>query len=78
MKLVKLREFKSIVFSESSAPADSTLRKQIDSEEIPGGTRHGSRYYVDMDEYNVATNLRAKLRARGRELAQDPRLQGLV
>lgn len=78
MKLVKIREFKAMVFSECSAPSDSTLRRQIETGQIPGGTKHGSLYYVDMDEYNRATNLRANLAAQQAQLAQDPRLSGLL
>lgn len=78
MRLAKLREFRGLVFTKASAPAESTLRKQIDAGLIPGGTRHGNLYYVDLDEYSRATNLRANLIAQQSQLASNPLLSGLI
>lgn len=78
MKLAKLREFRSLNYTEASAPSENTLRRQIERKEIPGGTRRGRTYYVDLDEYDRATNLRRRLAAEQAELAKHPLLAGLV
>lgn len=78
MRLAKLREFRETFFTPDSAPCDGTLRKQIDSEQLPGGTRVGRQYFVDLDEYARATNLRAQLIAQQSDLAKHPLLKGLV
>jgi hypothetical protein len=76
MRLGKLTEFRSLVFTPDSAPTLATLRARID--EIPGGTIQLGRYFVDLDEYDRATKLRASIDARQRELAAAPELQGLA
>lgn len=78
MRLAKLREFRQSFFTADSAPAESTLRRQIDNDELPGGTRVGHLYYVDLDEYARHTNLRATLIAQQKDLANNPLLRGLV
>ena len=76
MRLAKLREFRRLVYSPQSAPSLTTLRARI--WEIPGGTIQWGRYYVDLDEYDRATGLRAKLEASQRELAKNSLLEGLL
>jgi hypothetical protein len=76
--LAKLREFRAAFFTADSAPAESTLRRQIDNDQLPGGTRVGHLYYVDLDEYARATNLRANLIAQQRELRNHPLLRDLL
>lgn len=44
MKLAKLSEFRETFFTPSSAPATSTLRRQIERGELLGGTKVGYRY----------------------------------
>lgn len=78
MKLAKLREFRDLVFTPQSAPAESTLRRQIETGQIPGGQKVGGLYYIDLDEYSRATNLRAHLAAQQAELARNPLLADLL
>lgn len=54
----------------------NTLRKRINH--IPGGTILDGHYYVDLDELDRATNLRAGIVADERKLAANPLLDGLV
>ena len=61
MRLAKLSEFRRLVYTPDSAPAESTLRRRIDRGLIPGGTIQEGHYYVDLDEYDRAKNLRASL-----------------
>lgn len=76
MRLMKLSQYRLLVYAVGSAPSLGTLRSRI--EEIPGGTVLHGHYYVDMDKLERATDLLADARARERELAQDPLLTGLV
>ena len=76
MRLAKLSEFRSLVYTPDSAPSLNTLRAQI--EQIPGGRRMGSRYYVDLDEFDAQTHLRDGILARRAELQRNPLLEGLV
>ena len=78
MRLAKLSEFRALIYTPASAPAESTLRRRIERGRIPGGRVEEGHYYVDLDEYNRATNLRANLTAQQAELARHPLLQGLV
>ncbi len=78
MRLAKLSEFRSLFYTPTSAPAESTLRRRIDRGLIPGGTVDAGRYYVDLDEYARATNLKARLRAEEKELEQNPLLKDLL
>lgn len=78
MRLANLNEFRRMVFTLESAPSVRTLRAQIDGGKIPGGMIQGGRYYVDLDAYDTATQLRAGLLARQRELSGNPLLQGLL
>jgi hypothetical protein len=78
MKLIKLSTFVEIVFAEGSAPSLNTLRTQIRTGKIPGGTVQADHFYVDMDEYDRATGLHRNLVARKAELASHPLLAGLV
>jgi len=76
MRLAALAEFRRLVYTPESAPAPSTLRRNI--EKIPGGQRIGGRCYVDLDAFDRATNLREGIRAREQELAENPLLDGLL
>lgn len=76
MRLMKLSQYRLLVYAEGSAPALGTLRSRI--EDIPGGTVLHGHYYVDMDKLERATDLRADAIARERQLAQDPLLADLV
>lgn len=76
MRLAKLSEFRSLVYTPGSAPSMNTLRAQIDT--IPGGRRMGGHYYVDLDEFDAQTNLRGGIVAKRAELKKNPLLQGLV
>ena len=77
MRLVDLGEYKRMIFAPGSGPSLRTLRKHI--EEIPGGCIVLGRYYVDMDEYDRRTNLRAGLDARERTILQgNPMLAELL
>lgn len=78
MRLANLSEFRSIIYTPNSAPSLSTLRRKIDAEKIPGGRKEDGRYFVDMDEYDVATNLRAGIIAKKAALADDPLLKDLI
>ena len=76
MRLAKLSEFRRLIFTPDSAPKLDTLRAKIDK--IPGGTIQAGRYYVDLDEYDRATNLRMGIEAKRAELAKNPLLDGLI
>ncbi len=78
MRLAKLSEFRGLIYAPGSAPAMRTLRGWIDAGKIPGGTIHAGRYYVDLDEFDRATNLRASVAAKLAELEKDPLLDGLL
>lgn len=78
MRLAKLSEFRQLVYTPASAPSDSTLRRRIDRGQVPGGTIQQGHYYVDLEEYDRATKLRAQLTARQAELARNPLLAGLL
>lgn len=79
MRLCKLKEFRSLVYATGSEPAVGTLRSHIDKRLIPGGQRDGvGRYYVDLDEYNRATQLHAQLEDKERRLSASPELEGLI
>lgn len=78
MRLAKLVEFRRLIYTPDSAPAESTLRRRIDRNLIPGGVVREGHYYVDLDEFDRATNLRANLAAQQAELAAHPLLEGLV
>lgn len=76
MRLAKLSEFRSLIYTTDSAPTLSTLRARI--YEIPGGTIQWGRYYVDLDEYERSTGLRAQIAVRQAELAKHPLLEHLI
>lgn len=78
MRLANLNEFRRIFFTPESAPSTCTLRRRIEKEEIPGGQIICGRYYVDLDEYDRALNVRKGLAARQSALASHPLLEGLV
>lgn len=78
MRLVKLSEFRRMVYVPGSAPALKTLRARIERGDLAGGTIEGGRYYVDLDEYERATAMRRKLERDRNELARSPLLEGLV
>lgn len=78
MRLAKLSEFRDLVYTAQSAPSVETLRRRVHKGLIPGGRIDHGRYYVDLDEYNRATNLRSRLCSEQAELAQNPFLAGLV
>ena len=75
MRLAKLSEFRSLIFTPESAPSAETLRAQIDANKIPGGTVLNGRYFVDLDEFDRATNLRNSLAAQQVERARNPLLK---
>jgi hypothetical protein len=76
VRLIKLVEFRRVVYSPESAPSMNTLRKKFDH--IPGATiLHGQRY-IDMDEFDRVHGLRAKVATRIAEIESDPLLKGLV
>jgi hypothetical protein len=64
LRLANLSEFRRLIYTPESAPAESTLRRRIDKGLIPGGTR--------------ATNLKARLAAEQAELEKNPLLDGLL
>ena len=78
MRLAKLSEFRRLIYTPESAPTPETLRAQIDARKIPGGTVMNGRYFVDLDEFDRATNLRAGIAERQRERSRNPLLQGLL
>lgn len=78
MRLAKLTEFRNLFYTPHSAPAMSTLRAQIDREEIPGGCKRGRRYYVDLDEFDRVNGLHDGLMEGQEEAAKDPLLAGLI
>jgi hypothetical protein len=78
MRLANLTEFRHLIYTPESAPAQATLRRRIDRGLIPGGTVQAGRYYIDLDEFDRATNLRARLATELAELEKDPLLDGLL
>ena len=76
MRLANLSEFRRLFYTPDSAPSISTLRRRI--RKIAGGTVQDGHYYVDLDEYDRVHHLRATVVERQRQLAQDPRLAGLI
>lgn len=76
MRLIKLSQFRRLVYAPGSAPSLATLRRRI--YEIPGGRRELGQYWVDLDEYEGIRDQRVQIANRERELAQDPLLKGLV
>jgi hypothetical protein len=76
MRLMKLSQYRLLVYAPGSAPSLATLRSRID--EIPGGTILHSHYYVDMDKLERLTDLRAEALAREREMANDPILAEIL
>jgi hypothetical protein len=76
VRLVSLKEFRSIVFSAESAPSVATLRMNINK--IAGGCKMLGRYYVDIDEYNRVTQLSAKVEETIERLSKTPELEGLL
>lgn len=78
MRLAKLSQFQKLIYAPGSAPALRTLRGWIRAGQIPGGRIENGLYWVDLDEYDLKTNLRATLLAQERLLAADPLLEGLI
>lgn len=76
MRLMKLSQYRTIVYAEGSAPSLATLRNRI--KEIPGGTILHGHYYVDMDKLESVADLRADLLAREREMAKSPLLAEIL
>jgi len=74
--LMKLSKYRNIAYTVDSRPAMATLRKNI--HRIPGGQVIDGRYWVDMDQNEQQTHLRAKIVTNQRELSQDPLLHGLI
>ena len=73
---MKLKAFRDFIYAEGSAPSLATLRRRI--HEIPGGCIVLGHHYIDLDEYDRATNLRARLKAEMEELEKNPLLKGLI
>lgn len=78
MRLAKLSEYRRIIYTLESAPTFHTLRSHIDAGKIPGGQVLHGRYFVDMDELDKATNLRANIIAQQKAIASHPLMEGLV
>lgn len=78
MRLAKLSEFRRLVYAPGSAPSMRTLRGWIDAGQIPGGRIEHGLYWVDLDEYDVKTGLRAGILDQEKQLATDPLLDGLL
>lgn len=76
MRLANLTEFRNLVFSPRSVPCLNTLRARIKT--IPGGALLHGRYYVDLDEFNRVTGLRADIENKLQTLTRNPRLDGLI
>lgn len=51
MRLMTIQNFRKAYFEAGSQPTPATLRKWIDDDEIPGGRRIGTKYYVDRDAW---------------------------
>ena len=67
-----------MLFAEGSAPSLRTVRAQIKRQELPG-TIIAGLYYVDLDELERKTNLRAGLAARETAILQScPELADLM
>jgi hypothetical protein len=77
MRLISPNEYVETFFSERSAPCLRTVRAQIRRKELPGQII-GGLYYVDIDELDRQTSMRAKLASREAELASDPALAELL
>jgi hypothetical protein len=77
MKLISLEKYAALMFAPGSAPARSTLRRQILKKQIPGGRKEVSRYYVDLDVNDHARKLSESLEAAIDDLIADPLLEGL-
>jgi hypothetical protein len=78
MRLANLKEFRRLIYTPDSAPAESTLRAQISRGEIPGGKRHGARYYVDLDEFLRVSAAGSDLHQQHAETSKAPELEGLL
>jgi hypothetical protein len=76
VRLATLTEFRRIVFTDDSAPAVATLRANIGK--IPGGTKMGGRYFVDLDRFDAETKLHQGLADRRRTLERDEDLAELM
>ncbi len=76
MRLIKLTQYRQLVYVNGSAPSLGTLRSRI--HEIPGGQILHGHYYVDLDKLEAATDMLAEVRQRERELTNNPLLAGLV
>jgi hypothetical protein len=76
MRLTTLEKFRQLIYAPDSAPSLRTLRKRI--QQIPGGTVELGRYYVDLDAYDRAKNLRSSVAARVAELERSPLLESLL
>lgn len=77
MRLAKLSKFREMIYAEGSAPSMNTLRARVNSKLIPGGRVEHGHYYVDLDEFDRATNYRERLAAEQAELASNPLVAGL-
>jgi hypothetical protein len=76
MRLLKLAQFRKLVYAEGSAPTIATLRKRI--LEIPGGRIEFGRYYVHIDKHDQATDFRSGLDARREKLRRELVERGLI
>lgn len=77
MRLITPNQYREMLFAEGSAPCLRTVRAQIRTGKLPGQVI-GGLYYVDLDEFERQTNLRASLRAREAQLMSDPQLAELL
>ena len=78
MRLARLSEFRRIHYTPGSAPTPATLRAWIDKGRLPGGVVQNGRYYVDLDEFERATQARRGLADAQAQLEKNPLLEGLV
>lgn len=79
MRLMTLKNFRSLIYAEGSEPSMGTLRARIKNHQIAGGLIDESgRYYVDMDEFDRKHHLMRSLLERHAQLAASPELEGLI
>lgn len=78
MRLATLTEFRRLFFTPDSGPSMETLRRRIDRGAIAGGRVDAGRYYVDLDTWDDANNVRRDIAKQQQQLAKSPELAGLV
>ena len=76
MRLATLQTYQQMFFAPGCAPSISTIRRR--GAQTPGFTVVGGKAYIDLDEFERQTQVRAALAAREQQLAADPRLADLA